>query len=132
MADNVTPVELTVTGFEKREVMMVDYKFNQTTDEEGQITGIPRGGRITIRVKALNNGNNELLQWMLAETDPRDVSVVFYNTIDGSLMKSLEGKNCYCVHYKEMWEDGQDHYEQLEIVCQELLNGPVAYQNPWR
>ena len=75
MAENVTPVTLEVKDFADREVMLVDYKFNQATDREGQISGIPRGGRVNIRVKAMNDGNAELLGWMLAPTDPRDFSV---------------------------------------------------------
>ena len=53
MAENVTPVILKVKDFAEREVLLVDYKFNQETDREGQIAGIPRGGRVTVRVKAL-------------------------------------------------------------------------------
>ena len=132
MAENKTPVQLEVSGFEPREVMLVDYKFNQEVDREGQIAGIPRGGRITIRVKAMNDGNNQLLQWMLSPNDPRDMKVAFSNTIDGSTMKELNGVGCYCVHYIEKWEDNQGHYEEVEIVCQELRNGPVEFVNPWR
>ena len=69
MAENVTPVTLEVKDFEAREVMMVDYKFDQATDREGQIAGIPRGGKVTIRVKAMNDGNSQMLQWMLAPND---------------------------------------------------------------
>ena len=36
MAENLTPVQLEVGGFEVREVMLVDYKFNQEVDREGQ------------------------------------------------------------------------------------------------
>ena len=39
-----TPVTLKVTDFADREVMLVNYKFNQETDIEGQLVGIPRGG----------------------------------------------------------------------------------------
>lgn len=146
MDENKTLAELTVSGFETREVMMVDYKFNQATDLEGQLSGIPRGGRVTIRVKAHNDGNNELLHWMLAESDPRDISVKISNT-DDKPKKELVGKNCYCVHYKEMWEEGQSeiqkdaaddaeqkltHYEEIQITCQQLINGPVSYKNPWK
>ena len=106
MAENVTPVILKVKDFENREVLMVDYKFNQATDREGQIAGIPRGGRLKVRVKAMNDGNSQLLQWMLAPNDPRN--------------------------YKENWEDGQEHYEEIEIVCQKLENGPVGFSNPWK
>ena len=132
MAENVTPVQLEVQDFEVREVMMVDYKFNQATDVEGQISGIPRGGKVTIRVKAMNDGNNQLLQWMLSPNDPRDMKVSFISTVDGAAMKALEGTGCYCIHYIEKWEDGQPHYEEIEVVCQTLKNGPVEYNNPWK
>ena len=122
MAENVTPVVLAIDGFAEREVMMVDYKFD----------GIPRGGKVTIRVKALNDGNNELIAWMLDPTSPKNVSVKFVNTVDGAAMKELKGTNCYCIDYIEKWEDGQQHYEQIEIVCQKLENGAVAYDNPWK
>jgi hypothetical protein len=56
---------------------------------------------VTIRVKAMNDGNNQLLQWMLAPNDPRDFTVTYYNTVDGSTMKELKGTACYCVNYKE-------------------------------
>ena len=132
MAANVTPVQLEVQDFEPREVILVDYAFTQSTDIEGQIAGIPRGGRITIRVKAMNDGNNQLLQWMLAPNDPRDLKVTFSNTIDGTTMKEIEGKGCYCIHYVEKWEDGEQHFEEMQIVCQELKNGPVSFENPWK
>ncbi|HBJ76627.1 MAG TPA: hypothetical protein DDY68_01915 [Porphyromonadaceae bacterium] len=132
MAENTTPVTLEVSGFAPREVMVVDYKFNQATDVEGQITGIPRGGRVLVKVKALNDGNNELLQWMLDPTKPLDVKVNFNNTIDGKVMKAIEGKACYCVKYTENWEDGAEHSEAIEFVCQELKNGGATYVNPWK
>jgi hypothetical protein len=132
MAENVNPVMLEVKDFEPREVIMVDYKFDQATDIEGQLAGIPRGGRVTIRVKALNDGNNQLLSWMLDPTGPRDISIKFNNTIDGSAMKELKGTACYCVHYVEKWEDGEQHYEEIVVSCQQLENGPVSYVNPWK
>lgn len=132
MAENITPVELQVNGFENREVIFVDYKFTQATDIEGQIAGNPRGGLITVRVKALNDGNYQLLGWKLNPTDPRDVKIVFANTVDGSTMKTLEGTNCYCAHYIEKWEEGQGHYEEITIVCKSLKNGSVEFNNPWK
>ena len=92
MAENVTPVVLEIKDFEPREVMMVDYKFDQATDREGQIAGIPRGGKVNIRVKAMNDGNNQLIQWMLDPTSPKDFSVKFVNTVDGAAMKELKGE----------------------------------------
>ena len=115
MAENVTPVVLAIDGFAEREVMMVDYKFGQATDRE-----------------AMNDGNNELIAWMLDPTSPKNFSVKFVNTVDGASMKELKGTNTYCINYVEKWEDGQQHYEEIEIVCQKLENGPVGYDNPWK
>ena len=50
MAENVTPVVLKIKDFAPREVLLVNYKFNQATDQEGQVPGIVRGGQIIIRV----------------------------------------------------------------------------------
>jgi len=132
MAENVTPVLMEVKDFAPREVLMVDYKFTQATDREGQIAGLPRGGIITVRVKALNDGNAQLMQWILNPTDPRDVNIKFQNTIDSKDMKTLKGTACYCIHYKEYWADGEEHYEEVNIVCQKLENGPIVYDNPWK
>jgi hypothetical protein len=132
MAENVTPVVLEIKDFAPREVKMVAYKLDQATDRERTNAGIPRGGKLTIRVKALNDGNNELIAWMLDPTSPRNFSVKFVNTVDGAAMKELKGTNCYCINYIEKWEDGQQHYEEIEIVCQKLENGPVAFENPWK
>ena len=132
MAENVTPVVLAIDGFAEREVMMVDYKFDQATDREGQIAGIPRGGKVTIRVKALNDGNNELIAWMLDPTSPKNGEIKFLETKTNKEMKSIKFTNGYCINFEEKWEDGQQHYEQIEIVCQKLENGSVAFDNPWK
>ena len=96
MAENVTPVVLKVKDFAPREVLLVNYKFNQATDTEGQVAGIVRGGQLTIRVKALNDGNPELLAWMIDPAAPHDLEIEFQNTKDGSAMKTLKGTACYC------------------------------------
>ena len=44
-----TPVTMKIDGYKDREVMMVNYEFEQETDVEGQMSGIPRGGKITVR-----------------------------------------------------------------------------------
>lgn len=78
------------------------------------------------------DGNPEMLAWMLSPNDPRDLEVAFQNTVDGKAMKTLKGIGCYCVHYKEYWADGEEHYEEIDIVCQKLENGPVGFMNPWK
>ena len=120
MAENVTPVTLEVKDFKAREVILVDYKFNQATDREGQISGIPRGGRVNIRVKALNDGNAELLGWMLAPTDPRDFTIKFQSTVDGKDMKQVLGRRRRALrgHRARMSETGEwscSFRESLEV-----------------
>ena len=123
-----TPVQLKVDGFTDREVMMVTYSFNQATDTEGQMSGIPRGGRITIRCKALNDGNPDLLKWMTSPNLGKNGSIVFNET---NQMKTIEFTDGYCVDYVEYWEDKMGHYEEITISCREIKNGPVSYHNQW-
>jgi hypothetical protein len=129
MAKN--PVELKIDGYQDREVMMVDYTFNQATDTEGQMSGIPRGGRITVRVKALNDGNPDLLKWMTSPNLGKKGTIEFNETKTGNLMKKIEFEDGYCVNFEEHWEDKEGHWEEIVISCRQITVGPVSYENAW-
>ena len=45
-----TPVSIAIDDYKEREVLMVTYEFNQATDVERQMAGIPRGGKSSVRV----------------------------------------------------------------------------------
>ena len=75
-----TPVSMKIDGYKDREVMMVNYEFEQETDVEGQMSGIPRGGKIQVRVKALNDGTPDLLAWMTERNLPKNGSIEFLET----------------------------------------------------
>ena len=130
-------VTLMVDGFQPREVAMVEYAFTQATDKEGQTTGIPRGGLIKIKVKAMNDGNCELLNWMCDKSLAKDGKIEFMNSADTSKkMKDVEFKGAYCVDFIENWIDntkGEDlaHWELLTISCKEITNQSVTYENEW-
>lgn len=126
-----TPVQLKVDGFKDREVLKVDYYFNQATDTEGQMAGIPRGGRINILVKALNDGNNELLKWMTTPDLGKKGSVYFKETKTGNKMKEIEFEDAYCVDFKETWEDKVGHAEAITLSCRKIKVGTVTYENAW-
>ncbi|MCF0166807.1 MAG: hypothetical protein HUJ89_06610 [Bacteroidales bacterium] len=126
-----TPVKLEVDGFKEREVQMVTYSFEQATDDEGQMAGIPRGGRIIIKVKAMNDGTPDLLQWMLERNLPKNGKISFNETKTGKVMKTIEFTNGYCVDYTEDWADKQFHYEQIQITCQNIKFGSVEFENKW-
>jgi hypothetical protein len=135
-----TPVTLKVDGFAEREVAAVTYSFNQVTDKEGQTTGIPRGGKIVIRVKAMNDGNVELLKWMTSKSLAKKGSVEFMDSSDADKkMKSVDFEGAYCVDFVEHWEDPQGegskslaHWEEITISCKKITNGAVSYENDWK
>ena len=120
----------------KREVSTFSMTFNQPIDSEGQVTGIVRGGRITMRLKALNDGNSDLQNWMVDNSRACKGSILFYNTTNGVLMKTYEFEDAYCVDYEEHWEDDVynpplAHWEEITISCRKITNGPVNYSNEW-
>ena len=85
-----TPVKLEIDGYKEREVLMVTYEFDQATDVEGQMSGIPRGGKIKIRVKAHNDGTPDLLAWMVERNLPKNGVVTFMETKTGKVMKTIK------------------------------------------
>ena len=124
-----TPVKLEIDGYKEREVLMVTYAFDQATDVEGQMAGIPRGGIITVRVKALNDGTPDLLAWMVERNLPKNGTITFQETKTGKVMKTIQFTNGYCINFNEHWEDKLGHFE--EITCQKIEFGSVAYENDW-
>ena len=126
-----TPVTMKIDGYKDREVMMVTYEFDQATDVEGQMSGIPRGGKITVRVKAMNDGTPELLAWMIERNLPKNGQIDFLETKTGKAMKSIKFTNGYCVDFDEKWEDKQGHFEEIVISCKAIEVGSVKYENDW-
>jgi len=143
MADLQSTVKLSVDGFEEREVLQVDYTFTQATDIDGQIAGIPRGGKIVIKVKARNDGNVELLSWMLEPHTAKSGKVEFQKSTDGSTMKSIEFEDSYCVDYAESWTEAEVnpkgevvktplHSETITLSCRQITLGAAQYSLPWK
>jgi len=132
-----TPVTLKIDGFKDREVARISYAFEQSTDKENQPAGIPRGGKIELVVKAMNDGNEELLSWMLDSTMFKKGKVVFMNTTENKLMKEIQFEKAYCVDFLEVWEDTTKdaalaHYEKIILSCGVIKNGGVSFQNEWK
>lgn len=110
---------------------MVTYEFDQATDVEGQMAGIPRGGKITVRVKALNDGTPDLLAWMCERNLAKNGSIEFLETKTGKAMKTIKFTGGYCVDFDEKWEDKVGHFEQIVITCKKIEFGSVVYENDW-
>lgn len=126
-----TPVKVEIDGYKEREVMMVTYEFDQATDIEGQMSGIPRGGQIKLRVKALNDGTPDLLAWMVERNLPKNGVVTFMETKTGKVMKTIKFTNGYCINFDEKWEDKKGHFEEIVITCQKIEFGSVVFENDW-
>ena len=126
-----TPVTMKIDGYKEREVMMVTYEFDQATDVEGQMSGIPRGGKITVRVKAMNDGTPEQLAWMIERNLPKNGQIDFLETKTGKAMKTIKFTNGYCVDFDEKWEDKMGHFEEITISCKAIEVGSVKYENDW-
>ena len=126
-----TPVKLEIDGYKEREVLMVTYEFDQATDVEGQMSGIPRGGKIKIRVKAHNDGTPDLLAWMVERNLPKNGVITFMETKTGKVMKTIKFTNGYCIDFDEKWEDKKGHFEQIVITCQKIEFESVVFENDW-
>ena len=126
-----TPVTMKIDGYTEREVMMVTYEFSQATDVEGQMSGIPRGGKIQVRVKAHNSGTPDLMAWMVERNLAKDGTIEFLETKTGKAMKSIKFTNGYCVEFEEKWEDKKGHFEDIVITCKKIEVGNVPFDNPW-
>ena len=126
-----TPVTMKIDGYKDREVMMVTYEFDQATDVEGQMSGIPRGGKIRVRVKAMNDGTPDLLAWMIERNLPKNGQIDFLETKTGKAMKSIKFTNGYCVDFDEKWEDKMGHFEEIVVSCKTIEVGSVKYENDW-
>ena len=126
-----TPVKLEIDGYKEREVLMVSYQFSKSVDREGQLSGIPRNGKIVIRVKALNDGTPDLMAWMIERNLPKNGTITFLETKSGKVMKTIKFTNGYCVDYTEKWADMQEHTEEIVITCKEIEFGSVKFGNDW-
>ena len=126
-----TPVKIEIDGYKEREVQMVTYEFSQATDVEGQMSGIPRGGQIKVRCKALNDGTPDLLAWMTERNLPKDGTITFSETKTGKTMKTIKFTQGYCVDFEEKWEDKMGHFEEITISCRQIEFGSVKFENDW-
>ena len=133
-----SPVTLKVDGFKDRQVDAIEYTFTQAIDKEGQTTGLPRGGLIKLTVKALNDGNCELFNWMCNSALALNGKIEFMRSDDqGIKMKDIRFLGAYCVGYTEHWENPGNsknsltHWENIVITCKEIINQAVMWNNEW-
>ena len=119
-------------GIQEREVLFVRYELNQQTDVEGQPTGTTRGGKIYVKVKSNDDGNTELLEWMIDSYMSKSGTISFPNR-QGGEMKHLSFKEGYVVEYAETYDSTNSllQYEEFTISAKEIQVGNARHNNRW-
>lgn len=123
---------ISADGIKDREVLFVKYELNQNTDVEGQPTGTTRGGKIKLRVKSTDDGNTELLEWMIDTYMSKSGAISFPNR-EGGEMKKLTFKEGYVVDYAETYDSTNEllQYEEFTISAKEIAIGNAQHNNRW-
>jgi len=123
---------ISADGIQEREVLFVKYELNQQTDVEGQPTGTTRGGKIYVKVKSNDDGNTDLLEWMIDTYMSKSGTISFPNR-QGGEMKHLSFKEGYVVEYSETYDSTNDllQYEEFTISAKEIQIGNARHNNRW-
>lgn len=119
-------------GIQEREIIFVKYELNQQTDVEGQPTGTTRGGKIRVKVKSNDDGNTDILEWMIDTYMSKSGTISFPNR-QGGEMKHLSFKEGYVVEYSETYDSTNDllQYEEFTISAKEIQIGNARHNNRW-
>ena len=123
---------ISADGIQEREVIFVKYELNQQTDVEGQPTGTTRGGKITVKVKSNDDGNTDILEWMIDTYMSKSGTISFPNR-QGGEMKHLTFKEGYVVEYAETYDSTNSllQYEEFTISAKEIAIGNARHNNRW-
>ncbi|MBR6284391.1 MAG: hypothetical protein IKR25_08885 [Muribaculaceae bacterium] len=119
-------------GIAEREVIYVRYELNQQTDVEGQPTGTTRGGKIHVKVKSNDDGNTDILEWMI-DTYMSKSGKISYPNRQGGEMKNLSFKEGYVVEYAETYDSTNSllQFEEFTISAKEIQVGNARHNNRW-
>ena len=119
-------------GIQEREIIFVRYELNQQTDVEGQPTGTTRGGKIFVKVKSNDDGNTDILEWMI-DTYMSKSGTISYPNRQGGEMKHLSFKEGYVVEYAETYDSTNNllQYEEFTISAKEIQVGNARHNNRW-
>ena len=123
---------ISADGIQEREVLFVRYELNQQTDVEGQPTGTTRGGKIYVKVKSNDDGNTDILEWMIDTYMSKSGTISFPNR-QGGEMKHLSFKEGYVVEYAETYDSTNSllQYEEFTISAKEIQIGKARHNNRW-
>ena len=126
---------------QQRQVLDVTYSYNRATNSNGLPSGQTKGGKIVLKLQAVNNENSELAEWIFDKGKGKNGSIVFMDPRNENVkLKSIDFENAYCIEYIEHCEEktpnpdesiSQDvaHYEQITLSCEKITRGLAIYKN---
>lgn len=130
-----TAIKLSVDGYKTREVVSFDYQLEKPSDENGVLSDTPKIKSTKIKVKALNDGTPDLLDWMVQRDLSKNFKIIITDPKTGKTAKTIEFEKSYCVHFDETFEvksDGTvENYEIITITSGKIIDGSASYVSPW-
>lgn len=125
------PVILEIDGCVPREVQDLRYSFRRHVDADGQPTSKVTIEGITLRVKALEDGNTEFAEWMCDTYEHKTGKIIFNSTNKFVKMKELSFERGYIVYYQETFNAAGGIMEELEISPQKITLGGAELEETW-
>ena len=125
------PVILEIDGFAPREVQDLRYSLRRHVDADGQPTSKVTIEGITVRVKALEDGNTEFAEWMCDIYEHKKGKIIFNSTDKFIKMKELSFERGYIVYYQETFSASGGIMEELEISPQKITIGGAELEESW-
>jgi len=116
---------------EEINVLECQYSFSQHTDHNGKPAARPIGGSVTVLLES--DGDTNLFDWMISNTQTKSGSIIFYRRDAMSKMKELKFTDAYCVEYFEHFNASGEIPMQVKLVlsAREVQLGSSTFQNPW-
>lgn len=131
MAMTSNPVILEIDGCVPREVQDLRYSLRRHVDADGQPTSKVTIEGITLRVKALEDGNTEFAEWMCDTYEHKSGKIIFNSTDKFIKMKELSFERGYIVYYQETFNASGGVMEELEISPQKITIGGAELEETW-
>jgi hypothetical protein len=142
-ADSKQFAQIKIGDFEYRNVHDFNFEFTLPIDKENQPSGIPRGGKICVKLDAdQSKSNPELLSWML-ERQMKNGHIVIHDTTTSKEIMKIEFTDALCINYKQtmvdkLYDKGivdptskKTFIEDIQITWRKLKWDPVVYENDW-
>ena len=125
------PVILEIDGCAPREVHDMRYSLRRHVDADGQPTSKVTIVGITLRLKALEDGNTDFAEWMCDTYEHKNGKIIFKSTDKFVKMKELSFERGYLVFYQETFNSQTGVIEELEISPQKVAIGGAELEETW-